>query len=138
MHYVPGSHHWGLIDKLDLVGEMDAVQSMLTSDQIRDFERKVPVAMKAGYASFHHPLLMHGSFENRSSIQRRANVINVFGNGVVSNLAFDTVNAPGTKNYPSIPVGQKMEGTYYPLLLNPEETFKKEWLNIPTVETLQD
>ena len=138
VHYVPGSHHWGLIDKLDLAGEMDAVRSLLTSDQIRDFERKVPVAMKAGYASFHHPLLMHGSFENRSSIQRRANVINVFGDGVVSNLAFDTVNAPGTKNYPSIPVGQKMEGTYYPLLLNPEETFKKEWLNIPTVETLQD
>ena len=109
VHYVPGSHRWGLIDKLDLAGEMDAVRSLLTSDQIRDFERKVPVAMKAGYASLHHPLLMHGSFKKQSSIQRRANVINVFGDGVVSNLAFETINAPGTKNYPSIPVDQKIE-----------------------------
>ena len=137
MHYVPGSHRWGLIDKLDLAGEMDAVRSLLTSDQIRDFERKVPIAMKAGYASFHHPVLMHGSFENRSLAQRRATVINVFGDGVVSNLDFVSVNAPGSKNYPSIPVGHKMEGTYYPLLFNPEEISQELLSNIPTLKNLK-
>ena len=138
VHYVPGSHRWGLIDKLDLAGEMDSVRSLLTSDQIRDFERKVPIVMKEGYASFHHPVLMHGSFENRSPFQRRATVINVFGDGVISNLDFGSVNYPGTKNYPSIPVGHKMEGTYYPLLFNPEETSQYLWSNIPTVGNLKN
>ncbi|MEK9857311.1 MAG: phytanoyl-CoA dioxygenase family protein [Deltaproteobacteria bacterium] len=131
LHYVPGSHRWGLIDKLDLAGEMDAVQDLLTPEQIRDFEKKTPIVMKAGYASFHHPVLMHGSFENRSPSQRRATVINVFGDGVVSNLDFDTVNAPGTKNYPAIPVGEKMRGSYYPLLFNPEKEFKNAENIIP-------
>ena len=94
--------------------------------------------MKAGYASFHHPVLMHGSFENRSLAQRRATVINVFGDGVVSNLDFVSEIAPGTKNYPSIPVGHKMEGTYYPLLFNPEETSQDLWSNIPTVGNLKN
>ena len=131
LHYVPGSHRWGLIDKLDLAGEMDAVRDLLTPEQIRDFEKKTPIVMKAGYASFHHPVLMHGSFENRSPSQRRATVINVFGDGVVSNLDFDTVNAPGTKNYPAIPVGEKMRGSYYPLLFNPEKEFKNAENIIP-------
>ena len=137
MHYVPGSHRWGLIDKLDLAGEMDAVRSLLTSDQIRDFERKVPIVMKEGYASFHHPVLMHGSFENRSPFQRRATVINVFGDGVISNLDFVSVNSPGTKNYPPIPIGNKMEGTYYPLLFNPEEISQELLSNIPTLKNLK-
>ena len=136
LHYVPGSHLWGLIDKLDLAGEMDAVRDLLTPEQIRDFEKKTPVVMKAGYASFHHPVLMHGSFENRSPSQRRATVINVFGDGVVSNLDFDTVNAPGTKNYPAIPVGEKMRGSYYPLLFNPEKEFKNVKSIIPNLEEL--
>ena len=92
--------------------------------------------MRAGYASFHHPVLMHGSFENRSPSQRRATVINVFGDGVVSNLDFDTVNAPGTKNYPAIPVGEKMRGSYY-LLFNPEKELKKNAESIiPNLEEL--
>ena len=137
VHYVPGSHRWGLIDKLDLAGEMDAVRSLLTSDQIRDFERKVPIVMKKGYASFHHPVLMHGSFENRSSVQRRATVINVFSDGVISNLDFVSENSPGTKNYPPIPIGNKMEGTYYPLLFNPEETSQELLSNMPTLKNLK-
>ena len=36
----------------------------------------VPIPLKAGCASFHHPLLVHGSFANSSSGSRRATVIN--------------------------------------------------------------
>ena len=79
---------------------------------------------------------MHGSFENRSPSQRRATVINVFGEGVVSNLDFDTVNAPGTKNYPAIPVGEKMRGSYYPLLFNPDKEFKNAESIIPNLEEI--
>ena len=137
LHYVPGSHRWGLIDKLDLAGEMDAVRSLLTPDQIHDFDRKVPIVMKEGYASFHHPVLMHGSFENRSSAQRRATVINVFGDGVVSNLDSVSGNSPGTNNYPPIKIGNKMEGTYYPLLFNPEDNSQELFSNIKTLKNLK-
>ncbi len=137
LHYVPGSHRWGLIDKLDLSGEMDAVQEFLTPDQICDFERKVPIVMKAGYASFHHPIMMHGSFENHSPFQRRATVINVFGKGVVSNLDFESVNSPGSNNYPSVPMGQRMEGTYYPLLFDPKKESKTFGDDIPNIKSLR-
>jgi len=40
--------------------------------------------LKAGEAIFHHPLTLHGSGENKSNQPRRAFVINVFKDGVVS------------------------------------------------------
>ncbi|MEM8710613.1 MAG: phytanoyl-CoA dioxygenase family protein, partial [Planctomycetota bacterium] len=63
--YVPGSHRWGLLDRPSLAGdassEMGAIRSSLTPEQAALFERRVPVEMRAGRASFHHPLLVHGS-----------------------------------------------------------------------------
>ena len=41
--------------------------------------------MKKGYGTFHHPLLVHGSYENKSERPRRAFVINVFADGTTSN-----------------------------------------------------
>jgi ectoine hydroxylase-related dioxygenase (phytanoyl-CoA dioxygenase family) len=106
---------------------MDAVRDLLTPEQIADFDRKTPIEMKAGEASFHHPLLMHGSYENRSNRQRRATLINVFADGVISNREDDSPDSPGTDNYPKVPKGQPMDGTYYPLLFNPE----KHRINFP-------
>ena len=133
MYYVPGSHRWGLVDKLDLAGDMDAVRELLTPEQRTDFERKTPIEMKAGEASFHHPLLMHGSYENRSERQRRATLINVFGDGVISNREDDSPDAPGTDNYPRVPKGQPMGGPYYPLLLDPQTTLGPLTKEIPTI-----
>ena len=42
------------------------------------------IELKAAKASFHHPLMIHGSFENFSEKPRRAAVINVFRDGVGS------------------------------------------------------
>jgi ectoine hydroxylase-related dioxygenase (phytanoyl-CoA dioxygenase family) len=67
--------------------------------------------LKAGEASFHHPLMIHGSFENRSDRPRRAAVINMFRDGVVS----DT-NEPLLAGVPVIEKGNKIEGTFFPLL----------------------
>ena len=71
MYYAPGSHRWGLLEKKPIAGDMDAVREALTAEQVADFDRKLPVEMKKGEASFHHPLLMHGSYENRSERRRR-------------------------------------------------------------------
>ncbi|MCH8218990.1 MAG: phytanoyl-CoA dioxygenase family protein [Planctomycetes bacterium] len=130
MYYIPKSHKWGLLEKTGLAGDMNSVRQVLTDAQVSDFDNRVPIEMKIGHASFHHPLLMHGSYENRSDRSRRATLINVFADGVVSNRDHD--NAPGADNYPAVPKGEPMGGTYYPLLLDPQ-TEIGQLDDIPTV-----
>ena len=76
--YVPGSHRWGLKPITALAGDMDAVLEVLSPEEKAQMERKTPVEMARGRASFHHSLMMHGSYENRSGDPRRGTVINVF------------------------------------------------------------
>lgn len=135
MWYIPGSHRWGLLEKTGLAGHMDAVRDVLTPQQIADFDRKIPVEMKAGEASFHHPVLMHGSYANRSDRGRRATLINVFADGVRSNV--DPETQPLHGSYPHVPPGEKMGGDYYPLLVDPEERFGALADSIPTVDSIQ-
>ncbi len=136
MYYIPNSHRWGLLEKESLTGDMDAIREKLTEAQVADFEKKVPVEMKAGEASFHHPLLMHGSYENNSERGRRATLINVFSDGVVSNREDDGSNAPGADNYPRITKGEKMEGTYYPLLMKAQESLGELIDKVPTIDSV--
>ena len=133
MYYVSKSHKWGLLKKTGLSGDMDSVRAVLTDDQIKNFDNKLPIEMKMGHASFHHPLLMHGSYENKSNRSRRATIINVFSDGVISNRDHD--NAPGADNYPQVPKGEAMGGTYYPLLIDPETDIDR-LDDIPTIYTV--
>jgi ectoine hydroxylase-related dioxygenase (phytanoyl-CoA dioxygenase family) len=71
----------------------------------------LPVELKAGEASFHHPMMIHGSYENRSSRPRRAAVINVFRDGVRS-----ASDEPLLDGVPAIPRGEKISGQFFPLL----------------------
>ncbi len=114
LYYIPGSHRWGLIDKPELAGDMEGVQAFLDDDQKKEFERKVPIEMKKGYATFHHPLLMHGSYENRSPRARRAFVINVFADGTSSDT--DEVILKGV---PVVSKGSRLDGKFFPLLYDP-------------------
>jgi ectoine hydroxylase-related dioxygenase (phytanoyl-CoA dioxygenase family) len=113
LHYVPGSQRWNLLPVTGLADDMDAIQTVLTDEQKRGF-KPVAIELKKGEASFHHPLMVHGSFENRTSHQRRATVINVFRDDVVS-----ASDAPPLAGVPAIPVGEKMSGQYFPLLFDP-------------------
>ena len=113
--YVPGSHRWPLLPITGLAGGMDAIQSVLTEEQKRQFQ---PVAMKLkkGEASFHHSFTVHGSFENITDRPRRAAVINVFRDGVRSDS-----DRPMLHGVPAVPKERKMEGQFFPLLLDPRE-----------------
>jgi ectoine hydroxylase-related dioxygenase (phytanoyl-CoA dioxygenase family) len=71
--------------------------------------------MKVGQASFHHPLMVHGSYENRTPHPRRASVINVFKDGVVS-----ASDQPLLDGVPPIAAGTKIDGQYFPLLFTPQ------------------
>ena len=110
VHYVPGSHRWELLPITGLAGDMEAIQSVLTDQQRREF-RPVAIELRKGECSFHHTLMVHGSYENRTESPRRATVINVFRDGVCS-----ASNAPLLEGVPPIPSGEKMAGRFFPLL----------------------
>ena len=115
LHYVPKSHKWGLLDAPSLAGDMNGLMKYLTEEQKKEF-KPVAIEMKKGYGTFHHPLLVHGSYENNSEISRRAFVINVFADGTVSNTDDELL-----AGVPIIPKGHKMQGKFFPLLFNPED-----------------
>lgn len=110
VQYVPGSHRWPLLPITGLAGNMDEIQTVLSAEQQRQFH-PVPIELKAGEATFHHPLMVHGSYENRTDRPRRATVINVFRDGVRSASDSELL-----KGVPPIPAGHKMEGQFFPLL----------------------
>ena len=114
LYYVPKSHRWGLLEKPDLAGDMDGLDKYLSDEQKALF-KPVPIELKKGYATFHHPLMVHGSFANKSPKPRRAIVLNVFADGTKSNS--DDVLLNGV---PSIKKGNKMEGQFFPLLFQPK------------------
>lgn len=115
LHYVPGSHRWNLLPRTDFANDMDAIKDSLTPEQKRDF-KPIPIELKQGECSFHHPMMVHGSYENRTSRPRRAVVLNAFRDGV-----FSATNEPLLEGVPPIPKGEKMSGQFFPLLFDPDD-----------------
>ena len=112
VHYVPGSHRWDLLPITGLANDMNAIRSVLSDEQNEQF-KPIAIELKAGECSFHHPLMVHGSFENRSDHPRRGAVINVFRDGVKSASAESLL-----EGVPSIPAGENMGGQFFPLLFD--------------------
>ncbi|PKA96538.1 phytanoyl-CoA dioxygenase PhyH [Flavobacteriaceae bacterium MAR_2009_75] len=111
LHYIPKSHKWGLLNAPSLAGDMNGLMNYLNDDQREQFNKPVAIELKKGYTTFHHPLMVHGSYENKSNRSRRAFVLNVFADGTVSNT-----NDELLKGVPPVPKGEKMEGKFFPLL----------------------
>jgi ectoine hydroxylase-related dioxygenase (phytanoyl-CoA dioxygenase family) len=114
LYYVPGSHRWNLLPRTGLTGDMDDIMTVLTPEQKQDFQ-PVPIELKRGECSFHHPLMVHGSYANYSDKPRRATLVNVFRDGVTS--ATDEELLAGV---PPIPKGAAMQGQFFPLLFDPD------------------
>lgn len=113
VQYIPGSHHWHLLPRGDIASDMRAVLKHLNAEQKEAF-RPTPAIMKAGEASFHHPMTVHGSYENNSDRPRRGVVINFIRDGVRSNT-----HEPLLDGIPVIRMGDKLEGQFFPLLSRP-------------------
>ena len=112
IHYVPGSHRWDLLPITGLAGNMESIRQVL-SDEQRECFKPVAIELRKGEASFHHPLMIHGSYENRTASPRRAAVVNVFRDGVKS-----ASDAQPLEGVPAIPAGQPMGGRFFPLLFD--------------------
>jgi ectoine hydroxylase-related dioxygenase (phytanoyl-CoA dioxygenase family) len=110
LQYVPGSHRWSLLPLTGLAGGMDAIDSVLSEGQKRDF-KPVAIELRKGEASFHHPLMVHGSSENRSNRPRRGAVINVVRDGVRS-----ATEEPLLQGVPALGAGTPLGGQFFPLL----------------------
>jgi len=120
LHYIPGSHNWGFLNKPVLTGEMEGLKAFLDENQQEKLKNSVPIEMKKGYGTFHHPLLVHGSFENKSAQPRRAFVLNVFADGTYSDS-----DDPLLDGVPAVMKGQKLEGQFFPLLFDNNPDKKK-------------
>lgn len=114
LQYIPGSHKWDLLPITGLAGDMDAIQTVLSDEQKEAFN-PVAIELERGEAAFHHPLMIHGSYENSSEFSRRALVINTMLDGVHSDT--DETLLEGV---PVIPKGQALDGQFFPLLYDPK------------------
>ena len=114
VHYVPGSQRWDLLPITGLAGRMVAIREVLNDDQWERFQQPVAAELKKGQGVFHHPLMIHGSFANRTDRPRRATVINAIRDGVRS-----VSDQPLLAGVPPIPPGEVVAGQFFPLLLDP-------------------
>lgn len=110
LHYVPRSHKWTLLPREDFANDMDKIRESLTDQQLSEF-KPVAIELRKGECSFHHPMMVHGSFANTSGRPRRAAVINVIRDGVVSDS-----DEPLLEGVPVIPKGERLNGQFFPLL----------------------
>jgi hypothetical protein len=113
VQYVPGSHKWPDLPKPELTGDLDAIKAVLPLE-IRDQFKPVCAEQNMGESSFHHARTMHGSGRNETNIPRRATVINVVLDGVMSDS-----NEPLLQGVTPIPKGEKLGGQFFPLLYQP-------------------
>ncbi len=126
VHYVPCSHRWPDLPITGLTGDMEAIQTVLTDEQ-KDKFKPVAIELKKGECSFHHPRMIHGSFENSTDRPRRGTVINVILDGVMSNtdgplLTDNSERLSDSIREEIIPKGEKLGGRFFPLLFDPSAT----------------
>jgi ectoine hydroxylase-related dioxygenase (phytanoyl-CoA dioxygenase family) len=111
VHYVPGSHRWGLLPRISLTKDMDAVKAFLEPQQAAAF-RPVPLEVAAGECLFHDAHTVHGSHGNASDEPRRGIALNY--------MKPDTRSAsserPLLTGVPIVPAGSVIEGDYFPIV----------------------
>ena len=87
----------------------------MTEEQLAQFSEPVAIELAAGECAFHHPLMVHGSFANKTPYPRRAVVLNVCRDGVCS-----ATNEELLAGIPPVPKGEKLDGQFFPLLFQPD------------------
>jgi ectoine hydroxylase-related dioxygenase (phytanoyl-CoA dioxygenase family) len=132
LYFVPGSHKWGLLPITGLTGGMEAVREILDEEQNKSFDNRVANELKRGYASFHHPLTMHGSYENVSDRSRRAIVLNAMSNRTLGNTAgYERLDA--LKSFPVMDQDQVLNSNFFPLLFDGDKELEGMGGRIPKV-----
>ena len=133
LYFVPGSHKWGLLPITGLTGDMDSVRTVLNEEQLEAFEKRVANELPKGYASFHHPLTMHGSYANTSDRPRRATVLNAMSSTTQGNTeGYYRLDALHT--FPEMPQDQVLDSNFFPLLFDGDKELEALGKDIPKVD----
>jgi hypothetical protein len=133
LYFVPGSHKWGLLPITGLTGGMDSVRTVLNEEQLEAFEKRVANELPKGYASFHHPLTMHGSYANTSDRPRRATVLNAMSSTTQGNTeGYYRLDALHT--FPEMPQDQVLDSNFFPLLFDGDKELEALGKDIPKVD----
>ncbi|MBO7742760.1 phytanoyl-CoA dioxygenase family protein [Paenibacillus sp. MWE-103] len=117
MSVVPGSHKWGLLGGSDAFfnRDLEAVKHRIAQESGREW-KEVPVTLKAGQASFHHALTIHGSGQNHSADPRLSVVAHLMPDGMAykkhGHHNVDNIRLLG----PRPKEGQRYDNHYWPLL----------------------
>jgi ectoine hydroxylase-related dioxygenase (phytanoyl-CoA dioxygenase family) len=111
LEYVPGSHRWPLLPRVDFGGPRRQLDAHLAPEQRAAFT-PTQVELRAGQASVHHSHTVHGSAANASDGPRRAIVLNYMDADTRS--ADDAPLLAGTA---AIPRGARVEGPHFPIVL---------------------
>ena len=111
VQYVPGSHRWGLLPRISLTNDMDAVKAFLEPDQAAAF-RPAAMEVAAGECLFHDAHTVHGSYGNASARPRRGVALNY--------MKPDTRSGDGERpllaGVPVVPAGAVIECDYFPVV----------------------
>jgi len=113
LQFVPGSHRWPLLPKLELLEDMEGVKTVLSPEQVVQFKPD-PMLARASECTFHHSPTMHGSYGNPSDRPRRALALNFMH---PETRCGDGTN-PLLYGVPVIPEGEIIQGDYFPLVLD--------------------
>jgi len=96
-------------------------------------EVRVKVMAAGLYASFHHPLMMHGSYANSSERSRRAVAINAMGDDTLGNTAsYECLDA--LTSFPPMPQDQILDSKFSPKLFPDQNSDLQAFIaQIPTI-----
>lgn len=111
--FVPGSHRAGLLPSLPFDSGLDAIVEHMDASQRASF-RPVAVPVPAGHGTLHHSHTLHGSGPNRSSLQRRALVLNYMCADTVCSAS----DEPLLRGTAPVPAGLRVEGECFPVVLD--------------------
>ncbi len=109
LHFVRGSHRWGLMPMVPFDANLEAIRAHLPDGA--EFE-PVPVPARAGQATIHHSHTLHGSPANRTDGWRRAAVLNY----MASDTRCMDGSAPLLRGTPVVPEGEIVEGPHFPIV----------------------
>ncbi|HKO79433.1 MAG TPA: phytanoyl-CoA dioxygenase family protein [Chitinophagaceae bacterium] len=132
LYFLPGSHKWGLLPITGLTGDMNAIKNVLNEEQNVVFENKVANELPKGYGSFHHPLMIHGSYANYSARPRRAVVLNAMASTTLGNTAnYERIDA--LHNFPVMEQDEVLNSRFFPLLFEGDKELGTLINTIPRV-----
>ena len=117
LQYIAGSSHWELLPITGLAGDMQAIERVLSKDQLHALQNPQPMELLRGQVVFHHPLTVHGSFRNTTEKSRPAAVVNMLSDGVASVSA-----EPLLTGTPVVKAGEALTGQFFPLLRKLDES----------------